>query len=77
MTSVVISEPQLLPWPGFFELIASADVYVHLDVAQYAKGFINRVQIKYSAGSKWMTVPLKEKDARPWFRPLRLEDANP
>ena len=52
MTSVVISQPQLLPWPGFFELIASADVYVHLDDAQYAKGFINRVQIKHSAGKQ-------------------------
>jgi hypothetical protein len=62
MTSVVISQPQLLPWPGFFELVACADVYVHLDDAQFSKGgFINRVQIKHPAGSKWITVPLKGK----------------
>jgi hypothetical protein len=65
MTAVVISQPQLFPWPGFFELVASADIYVHLDDAQYAKGFINRVQIKHPAGSKWMTVPLKGKDELP------------
>jgi hypothetical protein len=65
MTSVVISQPQLLPWPGFFELIASADVYVHLDDAQFAKGLINRVQIKHPTGSKWMTVPLRERGTRP------------
>jgi hypothetical protein len=60
MTSIVISQPQLFPWPGFFELVASADVYVHLDDAQFSRGgFINRVQIKHPAGSKWMTVPLK------------------
>jgi hypothetical protein len=60
MKSVVISQPQLLPWPGFFELVASADVYVHLDDAQFSRGgFINRVQIKHPAGSKWMSVPLK------------------
>ena len=60
MKSVVISQPQLLPWPGFFELVASADIYVHLDDAQFSRGgFINRVQIKHPAGSKWMTVPLK------------------
>jgi WbqC-like protein family len=60
MTTVVISQPQLLPWPGFFELVASADIYVHLDDAQFSRGgFINRVQIKHPAGSKWMTVPLK------------------
>ncbi len=65
MTTVVISQPQLLPWPGFFELIALADVYVHLDDAQFAKGFINRVQIKHPTGSKWMTVPLMERGRRP------------
>jgi hypothetical protein len=60
MKSVVISQPQLLPWPGFFELVASADIYVHLDDAQFSRGgFINRVQIKHPAGSKWMSVPLK------------------
>jgi hypothetical protein len=62
MTSVVISQPQLLPWPGFFELVACADVFVHLDDAQFSKGgFINRVQIKHPAGSKWITVPLEGK----------------
>lgn len=62
MTSVVISQPQLLPWPGFFELVASADVYVHLDDALFSRGgFINRVQIKHPTGSKWMTVPLRGK----------------
>jgi WbqC-like protein len=62
MTSVVISQPQLFPWPGFFELVASADIYVHLDDALFSRGgFINRVQIKHPSGSKWMTVPLKGK----------------
>jgi WbqC-like protein len=62
LTSVVISQPQLLPWPGFFELVASADVYVHLDDAQFSKGsFTNRIQIKHPSGSKWMTIPLKGK----------------
>ena len=72
MTSVVISQPQLFPWPGFFELVAVADVYVHLDDALFSRGgFINRVQIKHPRGSKWMTVPLKGKGS---FQPInRLE----
>ena len=62
MTSVVISQPQLFPWPGFYELLAAADVYVHLDDALFSRGgFINRVQIKHPSGIKWMTVPLKGK----------------
>jgi WbqC-like protein family len=62
LTSVVVSQPQLFPWAGFFELIASADIYVHLDDAQFSKGsFTNRIQIKHPNGRKWMTVPLKGK----------------
>jgi hypothetical protein len=62
LTTVVISQPQLLPWPGFFELVACADTYVHLDDAQFSKGsFTNRIQIKHSSGSKWMTIPLEGK----------------
>jgi hypothetical protein len=60
MTTVVISQPVLFPWSGFFELIACADVFVHLDDAQFSKGsFTNRVQIKHENGIKWMTIPLK------------------
>jgi WbqC-like protein family len=60
MTTVVISQPQLLPWPGFFELVVSADIYVHLDDALFSRGgFINRVQIKHPSGSKWLTIPLQ------------------
>lgn len=62
MTTVVISQPMLFPWPGFFELIGCADIFVHLDDVQFSKGsFTNRVQIKHSSGIKWMTVPLKRR----------------
>jgi hypothetical protein len=62
MTTVVISQPMLFPWPGFFELIECADIFVHLDDVQFSKGsFTNRVQIKHPSGIKWMTAPLKSK----------------
>ncbi|HZN28373.1 MAG TPA: WbqC family protein [Xanthobacteraceae bacterium] len=62
MTSVVISQPMLFPWAGFFELTALADVYVHLDDVQFSKGsLVNRVQIKHSSGLKWLSVPLANK----------------
>ena len=52
----------ILPWPGFFELVASVDLYVHLDAALFSRGgFINRVQIEHPAGGKWMTIPLQGK----------------
>jgi hypothetical protein len=62
MTNVVISQPMLFPWPGFFELAAQADIYVHLDDAQFSRGsFTNRVQVKLPTGSVWMTIPLAGK----------------
>lgn len=59
MTTVVITQPMLFPWPGFFEQLALADVYVYLDDAQFSKGsFTNRVQVKIGDQIKWMTIPL-------------------
>jgi hypothetical protein len=52
----------LFPWSGFFELVASTDVFVHLDDVQFSKGgFTNRIQIKHQSGSKWLTIPLRGK----------------
>lgn len=60
MTTVVISQPMYFAWPGFFEQMALADVYVWLDDVQFSKGsYTNRIQVKLPGGIKWMTVPLR------------------
>jgi hypothetical protein len=57
---VVISQPMLFPWVGLFEQIRLADVYVHYPDVQFSKGsFVNRVQVKTAAGSRWLTIPLR------------------
>ncbi len=62
MKTVVISQPMYFPWVGMIEQMALADVWVHLDDAQFSKGgFFNRVQIKTTDGTPWLTVPLAEK----------------
>ena len=61
MKTVVISQPMYFPWVGMLEQMALADVWVHLDDAQFSKGgFFNRVQIKAIDGTPWLTVPLAE-----------------
>lgn len=60
MSNIVISQPMYFPWIGLFEQLLLADTFIFLDDVQYAKGFINRVQYKTAAGSKWMTVPLQK-----------------
>jgi hypothetical protein len=62
MRSVVISQTMYFPWIGMLEQMRLADVYLHLDDAQFSKGgVLNRVQIKTPEGSSWLTVPLAEK----------------
>src|SRR5438128_7802150 len=61
MTVVAISQPMLFPWPGMYEQLQLADVWVHYDDVQFSGGsFVNRVQRKTAAGSKWLTVPIKK-----------------
>lgn len=59
MTTVVISQPMYLPWPGFVSQLALADVLIWLDDAQFSRGsFTNRVQIRTAFGDKWLSIPL-------------------
>jgi hypothetical protein len=61
MKTVVISQPMYFPWVGLLEQMRHADVFVHLDDAQFSKGgFFNRVQLKTAEGTPWLTVPLAE-----------------
>ena len=56
---VAVHQPQYLPWLGYFDKIASADVFVLLDNVQYKKNeWQNRNRIKTSSGPQWLTVPV-------------------
>jgi len=55
---VVISQSMYFPWVGLLEQVRLADIFIHYDDVQYARGFYNRVQAKTANGSKWITVPL-------------------
>ena len=64
--SVVILQPQYIPWIGIFEQIRLANVFVHYDDVQYPQGrsFTSRVQVKTPTGQKWITVPIKGSGIR-------------
>jgi len=57
---VVISQSMYFPWVGLLEQVRLADVFVHYDDVQFARGFYNRVQVKTEQGSRWITVPLSD-----------------
>lgn len=61
MTRVVISQSMYFPWVGLLEQVRLADIFMHYDDVQYARGFYNRVQVKTAQGTKWLTVPLRDQ----------------
>ena len=59
---VAIHQPNYLPWWGFFDKAAKADVLVLLDNVQYPKrSWTNRVRVKGPEGPVWLSVPVKVK----------------
>jgi hypothetical protein len=57
---VAIHQPHYFPWPGYFDKIDHADVFVILDSVQFEKnGWQNRNRIKTPSGWGWLTVPVK------------------
>lgn len=59
--TVVISQPMYFPWLGLFEQMRAADIFVHYDDVQLARGFYNRVQVKTPQGTSMITVPLTNR----------------
>lgn len=63
---VSIHQPNYLPWTGFFNKIASSDIFVIFDDVQFPRGkknnFANRNRIKTNGGAKWLTIPILEKN---------------
>jgi hypothetical protein len=57
-----IIQSNYVPWRGYFDFMASVDVFVIYDDVQYSTGsWRNRNQLKTADGLKWMTVPVKKK----------------
>lgn len=57
-------QPSYLPWLGYLDKMAKADVFVVMDDLQYeAQNFQNRNRVKLNNGAGWLTVPL-EKSAQ-------------
>ena len=52
-------QPSYLPWLGYLDKMAKADVFVVMDDLQYEEqNFQNRNRVKLADGPAWLTVPL-------------------
>lgn len=75
---VAIHQPNLLPWLGWFDKLARADVLILLDNAAHPRGgsnHTNRVQILAQGRPQWITVPLRRGEtARSRIDRLQIAD---
>lgn len=59
---VGIIQSSYIPWRGYFDFIASVDLFIFLDDVQYtARDWRNRNRIKTATGSRWITVPVRHR----------------
>lgn len=57
--TVAITQPGYLPWLGYFDQMARADVFVHFDDVQFTrKSWRARNRIKGPDGPEWLSVPV-------------------
>ena len=57
---VGIIQPNYIPWRGYFDFIASVDLFLFLDDVQYTtRDWRNRNCIKAAKGLRWLTVPVR------------------
>lgn len=71
----VIIQSNYIPWKGYFDLLAHADIVVLLDSVQSTKNdWRNRNLIKTASGKLWLTVPIKHSNA---LRVREVEVATP
>ena len=87
---VGVIQSSYIPWRGYFDFIASVDIFVFHDDIQYTKGdWRNRNKLKTPNGTEWMTVPVSYRNVAqricdtpidvttPWSKKhLRLWDSN-
>lgn len=72
---VAIHQPNHWPFLGFFHKIASADLFIHLDTAQFSDGDYhhrNRIRNANPQGYIWLTVPVEKQ--RRQLREIRIKN---
>lgn len=58
----LITQPNFIPWKGYFDSIAKTEIFIIYDDVQYTKrDWRNRNKIKVPGGSKWVSIPVKVK----------------
>lgn len=72
---VGIIQSSFIPWRGYFDFIASVDLFVFYDDVQYSKGsWRNRNRIKCRDGARWLTVPVRHRSLSQLILETEIDD---
>jgi len=68
-----ILQPTYLPWIGYFQMIASSDVYVVFDHVQFErKSWQQRNKIKTANGVTYLTVPVQKSSQQSLISEIKI-----
>jgi hypothetical protein len=72
---VAAHQPHYMPWLGYLDKLAKADLFVIMDDLQYeAQNFQNRQRLKLANGAQWVTVPLERGAQTDQIRDKRIDN---
>lgn len=76
--TVVIHQPDFMPYLGFFQRFLDADLYIVLDHVQFVNGtsrsWTHRDKIKTAGGEKWLTLSVKKTARETAINEVELSD---
>ena len=78
---VAVHQPTFLPWLGWWDKLARADVMVLLDDAQVPREsrgtWLNRVKLMVSGEPRWVTMPIVRADGVRAVNETRIDETQP
>lgn len=76
VVKVGVIQSSFIPWRGYFDFVASVDLFVFYDDVQYSKGgWRNRNRIKCHDGTRWLTVPVRHRSLGQRIDEIKIDNS--